>query len=73
MLREAAEYPNSFVDLLPGQERVATGRYTLCLERRPRPATVQRQRFAADQVDEVLAEVRAHLRERGRGASAASS
>ena len=67
MLREAAEYPNSFVDLLPGQERVDTGRYTLCLERRPQPATVQRQRFAADQVDEVLAEVRAQLRERGRG------
>lgn len=67
MLREAAEYPNSFVDLLPGQERVDTGRYTLCLERSPLAASVQRQRFGADEVDDVLAEVRAQLRARGRG------
>ena len=67
MLREAAEYPNSFVDLLTGQERVDTGRYTLCLERSPLAASVQRQRFGADEVDEVLAEVQAQLRARGRG------
>lgn len=66
MLREVAEYPNSFVDLSPGQERIETGRYTLCLERSLLAATVQRQHFAADEVDEVLAEVRRRLRERGR-------
>lgn len=66
MLREAAEYPNSFVDLLPGQERVDTGRYTLCLERSKCASTVQRQRLGADEVDEVLAEIRSLLRVRGR-------
>ena len=66
VLREVAEYPNSFVDLSPGQERIETGRYTLCLERSRLAATVQRQRFTADEVDEVLAEVRGRLRERGR-------
>ncbi|HEX4008507.1 MAG TPA: hypothetical protein VHX62_00780 [Solirubrobacteraceae bacterium] len=66
MLREVAEYPNSFVDLSPGQERIETSRYTLCLERSLWAATVQRQRFAAGELDEVLAEVRGRLRERGR-------
>lgn len=66
MLREAAEYPNSFIELRPGQERIETGRYTLCMERSKLASTVQRQRFDADQVDEVLDEVRTLLRERGR-------
>ena len=63
MLREMAEYPNSFIPLAPGDERIETDRYTLCLAI---GATVQRQRFAPAEVDEVLAEVRELLRRRGR-------
>lgn len=66
MLREAAEYPNSYIELRPGQERIETDRYTLCMEPSKLASTVQRQRFAADELDEVLAEVRVLLRERGR-------
>jgi hypothetical protein len=66
VLREVAEYPNSFVELRPGQERIETDRYTLCMEPSKLASTVQRQRFAAEEIDEVLAEVRALLRERGR-------
>jgi hypothetical protein len=62
-VREAAEYPNSFVPLGRGDERIETDRYTLCLSL---GATVQRQRFAAEQVDDVLTEVRGLLRSRGR-------
>ena len=66
MLREIAEYPNSFGPLGPDDERIETDRYTLCMGAGKTWNTVQRQRFAADEVDEVLAEVRALLRERGR-------
>ncbi|HXY93505.1 MAG TPA: GNAT family N-acetyltransferase [Acidimicrobiia bacterium] len=66
MLREIAEYPNSFGPLGPDDERIETPRYTLCLGAGKTWNTVQRQRFSADEVDEVLAEVRALLRERGR-------
>ncbi len=66
VLREVAEYPNSFVELRPGQERIETDRYTLCLERSKLASTVQRQRFAPEQLDDVLDEVRATLRDRGR-------
>ena len=66
MLTEVAEYPNAFVDLAPGQERIDTGRYTLCLERSVYAATVQRQRFGAAELDDVIAEVRGLLRDRGR-------
>jgi hypothetical protein len=66
MLREVAEYPNSFVELRPGQERIETDRYTLCMEPSRLASTVQRQRFSADELDHVLDEVRALLRERGR-------
>jgi hypothetical protein len=41
-------------------------RYTLCLGPGSTWNTVQRQRFALDELDEVLEEVRAHLRQRGR-------
>jgi hypothetical protein len=64
VLRELAEYPNSFIELTPGSERIETDRFTLCLH--PRGATVQRQRFAAHELDAVVAEVRGLLRERGR-------
>jgi GNAT superfamily N-acetyltransferase len=66
VLREAAEYPNSFIPLEPGQERVETGRFTLCMDTIKGSNTVQRQRFAADEVDEALAEARSVLRARGR-------
>ena len=66
MLSEVAEYPNAFVELAPGQERIDTGRYALCLEPSRFASTVQRQRFAADELDEVISEVRALLTERGR-------
>ena len=66
MLREVAEYPNSFGPLAPGDERIDTGRYTLCIGTGKKWNTVQRQRFPLDEVDEVIGEVRATLRERGR-------
>jgi hypothetical protein len=66
MVREIAEYPNSFGPLGPKDERIDTGRYTLCMGPAPSWNTVQRQRFHVDELDEVLAEVRATLRERGR-------
>jgi hypothetical protein len=66
MLREVAEYPNSFGLLSPGAERIETDRYTLCLGVGSTWNTVQRQRFPLDELDQVLEEVRAHLRERGR-------
>ena len=66
MLREVAEYPNSFGPLGPNSERIETDRYTLCLGPGSTWNTVQRQRFPLEEVDEVLEEVRAHLRERQR-------
>ena len=66
MLREVAEYPNSFGPLASGDERIDTGRYTLCIGPGSTWNTVQRQRFPLEEVDEVLAEVRAELRARGR-------
>ena len=66
MLREVAEYPNSFGPLGPNSDRIDTGRYTLCLGAGSTWNTVQRQRFPLEEVDAVLAEVRATLRERGR-------
>jgi len=65
-LREVAEYPNCFGPIGPDDERIETDRYTLCLGAAKTSSTVQRQRFAEAEVDEVLAEVRGLLRERGR-------
>jgi hypothetical protein len=65
-LREVAEYPNSFGPVGAGAERIETARFTLCLGTGATWNTVQRQRFRADEVDEVLEEVRSLLRERGR-------
>jgi hypothetical protein len=64
VLRELAEYPNSFVEPSPGSERIETDRFTLCLWERG--ATVQRQRFADAELDDVIDEVRGLLRDRGR-------
>jgi len=66
VLREIAEYPNSFGPLGPRDERIDTGRYTLCMASGKRWNTVQRQRFPLEEVDDAIAEVRATLRERGR-------
>jgi hypothetical protein len=66
VLREMAEYPNSFGPLGPGDERIETHRFTLCLDVDRRWNTVQRQRFRAEEVDDVLEEVRSLLRARGR-------
>jgi hypothetical protein len=66
VLREVAEYPNSFGPLGPSDERIDTARYTLCLGAGTTWNTVQRQRFPLEQLDEVLEEVREALRERGR-------
>jgi GNAT superfamily N-acetyltransferase len=61
-----AEYPNSFGPLGPGDERVETARFTLCMSAGSRWNTVQRQHFRADEIDDVLGEVRALLRARAR-------
>ena len=66
MLREIAEYPNSFSPLGPRDERIETDRYTLCLGRGKTWNTVQRQRLRAEEVDDAIEEVRGLLRERGR-------
>jgi hypothetical protein len=66
VLREVAEYPNSFTPLGAGEERIETERYTLCMGHGRSWNTVQRQRMRAGEVDEVLEEVRARLRDRGR-------
>ena len=66
MLREVAEYPNSFSPLGPGDERIDTGWYTLCMGAGASWNTVQQQRFPVADVDDVLEEVRSTLRERGR-------
>jgi hypothetical protein len=66
VLREIAEYPNSFGPLGPHDERIDTGRYTLWMGQGAKWNTVQRQRFPLDELDDVLCEVHATLRERGR-------
>jgi len=66
MLREVAEYPNTFGPLTEGDDRIDTGRYTLFMGPGSTWNTVQRQRFPVDEIDEVLEEVRATLRARGR-------
>jgi hypothetical protein len=66
VLREVAEYPNSFGPPGPGDERIDTGRYTLCIGTGKKWNTVQRQQFPVEEVDAVIAEVRAALTERGR-------
>jgi len=66
VLREIAEYPNSFGPLGPKDERIETDRYTLCMGVAKTWNTVQRQRVQPGEIDKVLEEVRALLRERGR-------
>jgi hypothetical protein len=66
VLREIAEYPNSFGPLGPRDERVETERYTLWMGRGKTWNTVQRQRMRADEIGDAIEEVRSLLRERGR-------
>jgi hypothetical protein len=66
VLREVAEYPNSFSPLGPRDELVETDRYSLWMGSGAKWNTVQRQRFDLEELDEVLEEVRATLRARGR-------
>jgi hypothetical protein len=66
MLREVAEYPNSFSPLGPRDERIETGRYTLCIGSGRKWNTVQRQRFPLEELDDAIEEVRAALRDRDR-------
>jgi hypothetical protein len=69
MLREIAEYPNSFGPVSAGGQRIETDRFTLCMGRGSTWNTVQRHRFRAAEVDDVRAEVHTLLRERGRGST----
>jgi GNAT superfamily N-acetyltransferase len=66
VVREIAEYPNAFAPLGEGDVRVETDRFTLWMGMGLTWNTVQRPRFTADELDDVLAEVRALLRARGR-------
>jgi hypothetical protein len=66
VLREVAEYPNSFGPLGPRDERIETDRYTLCMGAGKKFNTVQRQRLKPDEIDDTLNEVRGLLRERSR-------
>jgi hypothetical protein len=66
LLREVAEYPNAFGPLGANEERIETDRYTLWMGLGRSWNTVQRQRFAEEEVDEVLAEVGGLLCARGR-------
>jgi hypothetical protein len=67
---ELAENANTYTPLGPDETRVATDRYVLWLGRGDAPGwnVAQRFRFEADELDEVRAEIHAHVRERGRAA-----
>jgi hypothetical protein len=69
VLREIAEYPNSFGPVPSGSERIETPRFTLCMGRGSTWNTVQRQRFDAAEIDDVMGEVHALLHARGRGST----
>jgi hypothetical protein len=66
LLREIAEYPNSFAPLGPRDVRIETKRYTLWMGAGSKWNTVQRQHLASDEIDATIQEVRSYLRERGR-------
>src|SRR5262245_37467879 len=66
MIREIAQYPNSFAPLGPSDLRIETSRYTLWMGAGSKWNTVQRQHLAGADLDATIEDVRAHLRERGR-------
>lgn len=67
---EAAENANTYTPLGPDDVRIADGRYVLWMGagNDPHMNVAQRFRFRAEELDEVRAEIHAHLRERGRWA-----
>ena len=69
--RALAEDPNAYGPVPVGCERIVTPRYVIWLSARPGvPFTVvQRLRFHEDEVEEVVAEIRGVLRDRGRSES----
>ncbi|MEP7379467.1 MAG: hypothetical protein ABI725_07910 [Chloroflexota bacterium] len=69
LLREIAEYPNSFAPLGPRDERIEKDGYSLWMGAGASWNTVQRQRLAPGGVEAAVEEVRALLRERGRAST----
>jgi|SRR5579884_342441 len=67
---ELAENANTYTPLGPGETRVATDRYVLWLGRGADHGwnVAQRFRFEPDELDDVRAEIHAHVRARGRSA-----
>ncbi len=67
---ELAENANTYTPLGPKDERIVTGRYVLWLGPGADPGwnVAQRFRFEPDELEEVRAEIRGHVRERGRAA-----
>jgi ribosomal protein S18 acetylase RimI-like enzyme len=70
MLLELAENANTYTPLGPDDERVVTDRYVLWMGRGAEPAwnVAQRFRFDPAELDDVRAEIHAHLRAKGRSA-----
>jgi hypothetical protein len=68
---ELAENANAYTPLGPSDERIANDRYVLWMGRGDDPGwnVAQRFRLRADEVDEVMEEVRGHVRRRGRAAA----
>jgi ribosomal protein S18 acetylase RimI-like enzyme len=67
---ELAENPNTYTPLGPDTERIVTDRYVLWMGRMRTWNVAQRFAMRDDEIDEVIEEVRAHLRERGRDSCA---
>lgn len=70
MLLELAENANTYTPLGPDDERVVTDRYVLWMGRGDAPGwnVAQRFRLDAGDLDDVRAEIHAHLRAKGRRA-----
>ena len=67
---ELAENANTYTPLGPKDERIVTDRYVLWMGAGDEPGwnVAQRFRFEPDELDEVRAEIHAHVRARGRTA-----
>jgi len=64
---ELADNPNTYTPLAPHHDRIVTERYVLFMTTRGGGGAVaQRFRFAAAELDDVRAELHAHVRESGR-------
>jgi GNAT superfamily N-acetyltransferase len=64
--RELALNPNTYTPLGPNHTRIATDRYTLWMGRGETWNVAQKFAMRHDEIDEVIEEIRAHVRERGR-------